>query len=70
MAEEEDPPAQSCEVLSILQETVDISRSRRRRAERAGEAPDTIEGYYLVELAARLELAREIERRTPTPAPR
>ena len=67
---DETPTSPADEVLSILQETVDIARSRRRRAERAGEAPDTIEGYYLTELAARLELAREIERRTPTPAPR
>ena len=69
MSDEEDTSPVDL-VLSVLQELVTVSRSRRRRAERAGEAADTVEAFYLVELQARLELAREIERRTPAPIPR
>lgn len=70
MADEGDDPPRGPEgALSVLMELVDVSRSRRRRAERAGEAADTVEGYYLVELQFRLELARERERRSLPPEP-
>ena len=54
-------------ILAILRDVVVLRQLRRQRAAVAGEAPDTLDQLEAEILYARLDLAREQERRARPP---